>query len=413
VLSRDTVVGTISRKMVFGEMEVFGLGASLDPRGGTSGPITVKTVEFCQVGTIRSTQLFSALEAFPEERMRFEKLVHNRLEESVCTQITNRPAFDGMPNHLFSKVCNLLERRLCFTDDWIIQQGEQGECMVIINRGKAELVYSSIPVGMLWEGKTFGSPQMLGVERVYHASLLPKTTCHVLRMSKKALNSLATGTAERRWILSLRDRARATLEAETRLFQKKVREQKHMACSGMFQAAMAGQAQDSTRFLGSIFYAWKTYCSRLGASHGAKRFRSSGSQMRSTTSARSSATLESRRRRPNSKVVKQHDPEAIARLLKGTSAAMLQQQQLGGIACEPPPMNFIRGLKQVTLEDTGEGIVSATAWKPHAQSGRLDVWRSLAAPDWLVAVRDEIPSQFMLMKREARGEALSADERGK
>lgn len=384
VLLKDRVVGTVSNKMVFGEMEVFGM-SQVAGTDASATPI-VKTVEFCQVGTVDRLHLEKALKMFPEERPRFEQLVHTRLEESVCSHVSNQGCLEGMPPTLFSRVCGLLERRLCFQNATVVQHGDAGDSMIIVNRGKAELIYQQVCVGMLWPGKSFGSPQMLGVARHYHASLVPKTPCHLLLLTRQALNSLAIGTAERRWTLSLRHRAQATYESELKNFQKKVREQKHMACCGMFQTALAGDAEDTNRFLGSVFYAWATALPSRNT-FARKSLRPSIKPQASAVSARMSMlTMKSR-------------VSAAGRARRGVGCLADRL----GTPSEPPAIYFMRGLRRVQLEDTGEGIVSPDAWRLSAQHGRLDAWRCVAAPDWLAAVRDEIPNQFMRMKQEARG----------
>lgn len=433
---RETVIGTISRKMVFGEMSIFDLNQGQAVHERTL--ITVKTVEFCQVGTIRRPALFKALQDFPKERARFEQLVHNRLEESVHTQVSNRPCFEGMPTQLFSKVCSLLERRLLMAGEPVVTQGEPGESMIIINRGKAELVFNTIVAGMLWAGKNFGTPQMLGLERFYHATLLPKQTCHLLLLSKKSLHCLAVGTAERRWILSMRDRAQATFEAEMRVFHKKLREQKQIATSSMFLAAIAGCAELSTRFLGSVFYAWRSRTFSYGKSstrfaHGKDKKRGQASR-RSRTGAEITAMPGVAESHGGPKYASQscgggkyashrsHDDDSDSSE-ESEAAAAKQPRKIkvapvsyNWLARQPkrlldvldqPAMRVARGLRKVNLEDTGEGIVSSASWSIRAQSGRLDVWKSVDPPDWLLAVRAEIPNQCMVMKRTARGEALS------
>mmetsp|Transcript_15168 Transcript_15168/g.53243 ORF Transcript_15168/g.53243 Transcript_15168/m.53243 type:complete len:1715 (-) Transcript_15168:61-5205(-) len=405
----DTVIGTISKNMVFGEVSVFGLEGGARP--GT-GPVTVKTVEFCQLGTIRASSLFEVLRAFPTERPRFERLVHNRLEESVCTQVSSRPCFDGMPHHLVSKVCSIMERRLAFPGGAIVRQGEPGDSMVIINRGKADVVFSGVVVGMLWAGKTFGSPQMLGVERNNHATLIPKQTCHLLLMSRKSLNSLTVGAVERRWLLSMRERAQATLDAEMRLFHKKLREQKHIACAGMFLSAIAGDAHNSSRFLGSIFYAWMMHTFRLGKGALGTKLRAKDrkstapiSELKGSESGMrpSHARQHSDDEDEEGSPTRQRNPEMPMRLMRSSKRSV----RPGDIG-EAPAMHFGRGLRKVQLEDSGEGIVSSAAWRSEAQSGRLDIWKCTDPPEWLLAVRQEIPAQFMAMKREARGEAVPA-----
>merc|ERR1719464_1807218 len=71
-IAGDAIIGTISQNMVFGELEVFGLRA-------LSQDVQVRTQELCSVGSITHQELFTALSRHPEERCRFEGLVHARL----------------------------------------------------------------------------------------------------------------------------------------------------------------------------------------------------------------------------------------------------------------------------------------------------------------------------------------------
>lgn len=63
---------------------------------------------------------------------------------------------------------------------------------------------------------------------------------------------------------------------------------------------------------------------------------------------------------------------------------------------------------KVCLDDDAAGMICTSAWRPRAQTGRFDAWSGMAMPDWLLAVRDEMPKQLMMVKREAHGEYIDA-----
>jgi len=354
------VVGTISQKMVFGELEVFGIAES---RGKN---LEIRTVELCEVGSVTREQLFGVLSRFPEERWRFEQLVHGRLEGTVQPQVLGQHCFEGMPSHFLSNVCCHLDRRLCFEDTEVAREGEAGEAMFIVNRGKVEITYKGVTVSMLWAGKSFGAAQMLGLNREYHATLRSKGTCHLLALSRRALHTLAVGGTERPWMPTLRQRAQAILESELRLFERKWREHRHLLRSGAatalagdnaeFRIAREGQAA----LLHLVVVAWRR-------------------------SVKGRKQLAPTRRPAPAPVGKPAELEAF----------------LGGA----PPIRFSRGLRRVELEAAGEGVVSAADWRRVARSGRLDAWKTVASPGWLTAVREEIPNQLIALKQEARGEA--------
>lgn len=371
VLDGDRLIGTVSRRMVFGEMSVFGI-TSLSK--DLTSYVVVKTTEFCQVGVIPGHELLAALTVFPQERTRFEQLIHQRLESSVLQQVSNNPMFSGMPHNLFSNFCGILERNLYYKADVVVRQGDLGETMFMVNRGKAEIVYNATPVGLIWPGKTYGSPQMFHVASTYHAAVIPKTTCQFLLMRRKTFLSLAVGSVGRRWINSLRDRALATLESELRQFHRKMREHRHMA-----------RANSETLVLQPFFQAWAALSLSGGASFSRQRF--------------STAVHQAEVDRPSNH---RHKARRVFSQIYGKYGKVCSRK----VAEDGASMRFKRGLRITALENTGVGVVSSATWCAEKQFGRLDVWSSCDAPDWLSGVRKEIPEQLMMLKREARGGSL-------
>eukprot|EP00927_Polykrikos_kofoidii_P061493 TRINITY_DN56329_c0_g1_i1.p1 TRINITY_DN56329_c0_g1~~TRINITY_DN56329_c0_g1_i1.p1 ORF type:complete len:1322 (-),score=199.05 TRINITY_DN56329_c0_g1_i1:47-4012(-) len=365
---KETVVGTISNKMVFGEMGAFGIAEE-----DRNKRRICKTVEFCKVGTIGKSELFDILQKFPEERPRFEQLVHNRLEESVQAQVVAQPFFEGLSSLIISKICIQLTRRLFFPDIDVVQEGDSGDAMFIVNCGKLELCHGGVIVGMLLSGKSFGNAQLFGIDKQYHASMRPKRTCHMLELTRKALNSMAMATTDRRWLTKWRERARAGYESEMKLFRRRLREHRQMA---RVSCCSPKTGSIRTDLLRCIFAAWLA-----------------------------SARIPNKIKDGRSAIVKRSIVMAESNIGSRPSYALVADRDAKQVHAGPP-IRFSRGLRRVELEASSWGVMSTHCWGASSQTGRLDLWKGLPPPAWLVAVRHEIPRQLTALKTEARGGEL-------
>eukprot|EP00929_Paragymnodinium_shiwhaense_P115109 TRINITY_DN8372_c0_g1_i1.p1 TRINITY_DN8372_c0_g1~~TRINITY_DN8372_c0_g1_i1.p1 ORF type:complete len:1858 (-),score=413.42 TRINITY_DN8372_c0_g1_i1:76-5649(-) len=362
-----TVVGTISNRMIFGEMDVFGITVTGEDH--ETRRRTVKTVDLCKVGTVPKKQLLELFHKFPGERHRFERLVHNRLEETVYDRVTGLPCFSSMPSQLISQICFYLDRTIHLLNVDVVVQKQHGDTMFIVNCGKLDVIHGGIVVTTLLNGKAFGSPQLLGVEREYHATLRTKRTCQLLQLSRKTLQNIAQVRSERQWLANWRESSKVLLESELKLFRKRMREWKQMMQSN-FGAKFAQSYTTGPRmeFLRQILHSWLEVA-KLRALQEAEK------------EARRNSSL------PTSPRKRIEQAQAMEEVLSTGTA----------------PLRFCRGLKMVDLQDTCEGLVSDDAYQHWAQSGRLDLWKGLPTPTWLAMVRQEIPKHFMERKAEARG----------
>lgn len=381
-ISGNTVVGTLRSGTMFGEMHVFGIDD-----GGRK--IVVKTVELCKVGIVTKERLFNAITQFPEERVRIEKLVHNRLEETVYARVAQQPCFEGLQSSFLSKVCLYLDRRLCYADEVVVREGAPGESMFIVNRGKAELSYNGIVIGMLWPGKAFGAVQLHGIAREYHATLRAKRTCHLLGLCRKSLHAITVGATERQWMMAWQHQSKAAYESEVKVFKRKVREHRRMVRVGF------NIFGDPKVFLLGILTAWARLVRSIKDGFG---FADKPSEAVDPRRAR--LTVYSKRLMSEASQPKSHETYLCRCGLIKCRCGMDTKDS-------PPvsaPIKFSRGLQRVELEVNGAGVTSTDAWRHWGQSGRLDVWKGLQTPVWLAAVREEIPKQLMALKAEARGE---------
>eukprot|EP00931_Biecheleriopsis_adriatica_P073000 TRINITY_DN47374_c0_g1_i1.p1 TRINITY_DN47374_c0_g1~~TRINITY_DN47374_c0_g1_i1.p1 ORF type:complete len:1408 (-),score=265.25 TRINITY_DN47374_c0_g1_i1:74-4297(-) len=214
VMLKGAVIATMSPKMVAGVLEVFRIKINNDV-------VHMKSDDLCKVGAVSRSDLFKLLERFPEERGRFDGLVHNILEDTITMTMRKQPVFSGMPSQFLAKVCTLLQRHLTEEDEVVAEEGERGESLIILNTGKAEVIYRQLPVSMLWPGKSFGSAQLMAQASRYHATVKTKQPCHVLMLSRKSLSTLTPPGHERPWVTALRKRAEVQYSQEKKVFEKK------------------------------------------------------------------------------------------------------------------------------------------------------------------------------------------------
>lgn len=360
-LKDGTVVSTLRGGTIFGEMGVFGL-----PDEGSRN-VQVRAVELCKLGTVDKLQFLDALARFPEERGRFERIVHGRLEDTVHATVARLPCFEGLPNHFVSKLRLCLARHLVQEGQVLIREGDAGESMFVVNCGKMEISYSGIVVGMLWPGKAFGAPQLLGITREYHATLRAKKTCHVLAFSRSALSAMVLGPAERQWKAAWEHRAQAAYESELQAFKRKCREQRCMARVGQQMGAAISIGGVRNVLLCNIFAAWR---------------KAVGRQKRGSL--------------------------PVPRRLMGSRLAPPRPSALPGevppeVMQMAPPMMFSRRLRRVALESHSQSADSPDPlhW---ARDGRMDCWKGASTPRWLTATREEIGKQIVAHKANARGE---------
>lgn len=396
LLVEDTVVGTISNRMVFGEMDVFEISDKL----GHRNPI-VKTVDLCKVGTIRQYSLFEAFQKHPEERPRFERLVHNRLEASVYSQISSQPCFMALSGATLTRVCHTVERQLYLPRQDIIREGNAGDALHIVNRGKVEVVFNGIIVGLLGPGKSFGAAQLLGIARENHATLLTRATSHVLKLSRKSLVIITIQGQEKKWMRAWEAKAKVEYASDMQIFRRKLREQKQLARLGMTTKMTNANTEAEDHFnhdcvakelLRTGFASWREHW-RVEQRKKTYAFHAQLEAL--GMEARNSKKLSAYWYTANAG---QGGPQR-------SSTTFFNDESPGGINATNTPIMYSRGLRRVELDDRADrGAMSTESWHHYAQSRRLDLWRGAPAPAWLVAVRSEIPKQLQALKAAERGE---------
>jgi len=384
VLAKEKVVMSLSKKMVFGYLQLYGIGPV-----GNEDKMKLMPLEICKAVSITRQNLLPLLDQFPEERHRFESLVHKHLEDTVCKRIEKMPLFAHIPLEILSKIINIVERKIYMVHVNIVQEGDIGDSLVIVNQGKIELTTDGIAVGMLWPGKCFGAAQMLGMVDTYHATLHVKKTSHILHIDRKSFNTLAYQDSKRSWMSSLRQRAQAAYDSEVKVAKGIQRE----TCQLMRSAMMLSPEADAMMpFMRCILAVWQKIARE------AKGVIRKSTTRDLTTFALGMFSRPSTEKKP---CTPRHPPSR--------AKTVAQQYRMADDShLVAPPIRFSRRLRSVELEPSAEGVASAQGWIYSEQSGRLDRWRGQPAPAWLAAVRRDIPNQLMALKASARGEATDS-----
>jgi CRP-like cAMP-binding protein len=87
------------------------------------------------------------------------------------------------------EVVQLLHSMVFLPDDYIIRQGEHGNCMYFLSSGDVEVLVSGQKVAQLGAGSPFGEAALLQDEK-RNASVRALAYCDVYRLSKADFDSL-------------------------------------------------------------------------------------------------------------------------------------------------------------------------------------------------------------------------------
>jgi len=346
-LQKGAVMGTISPKMVFGILEVFGISE-------ISADMRIWSDEICKVGMLTQTKLCDLLHEFPEERGKFEKLVHSLMEDSVNQNLIALPFFSGLNNQQILTVCHLLDRRFFLPQVSIVKEGDGGGFMMVVNCGKVEIIYKDTYMGMLLSGKAFGVSQMMGLHTRYHATAKAKSTCHILLIWWHMLSGLIINAADLVWVKAMKQQAQEIYKSEVSTFAQKLQALSSKARSRHLLMDNVEIVSDLWS-LRDIFLEWYQVA---------------------TFSKRSPQKVSTPKARPTSQ------PAAGA----GIAAKELPEVPRVTPRGVVKPVRVRRDMRWVDVHTSGIQKESAH-WA--MQPGRLDTWKGFTEPSWLQAVRKE------------------------
>lgn len=360
-LQKGAVVGTISPGMLFGILEVFGIS-------DLSEDMRIRSDEICKVGVLTRAKLCDLLRDFPEERGKFEELVHNLMEDSVNHHLVALPFFSRLNNQQILTICHLLDRRFLLPDVTVVREGDGGDFMVVLNCGKAEIIFKSMTIGTLSPGKAFGAPQMMNIHSRYHATLKTKSTCHILLIYWHMMSGLIISAADLAWVEAMKQQAKKIHEKEVNNFSAKL--QRLSKTNRSTQILVENMDFASSPWtLKEIFQEWHVMACEGRVHRSSMMSRPLGSHSKTKTR--------------NLGIVGKDDSFKVT---TGTwTEAAVPKMVL-------KPLRFRRDMNWMDLKG---GRQSRSASKAQHRLGnprrcRLDIWKGLEDPEWLQEVRGDL-----------------------
>lgn len=97
--------------------------------------------------------------------------------------------FKNSQEFFVREAIQMLKPLIFLPEDYIIRQGEYGDCMYFLNSGEIEVLVNDSQVARLGPGATFGETSLLVGEK-RNASIHTLTHCEVYRLSKSDFDSL-------------------------------------------------------------------------------------------------------------------------------------------------------------------------------------------------------------------------------
>lgn len=123
----------------------------------------------------------------------FEELPHTlTIEISLYLNkdiITKVPIFKEANEIFIREIVQILEPVVYLPDDYIITQGEYGDCMYFLSSGEVEIIKDKQVIAQLGAGSPFGETALLKDEK-RTASVRAKTYCDLYRLSKENFDKL-------------------------------------------------------------------------------------------------------------------------------------------------------------------------------------------------------------------------------
>lgn len=359
-LQKGAVVGTISPGMLFGILEVFGIS-------DLSEDMRIRSDEICKVGVLTRAKLCALLHDFPEERGKFEELVHNLMEDSVNHHLVGLPFFSGLNNQQILTICHLLDRRFLLPDVTVVREGDGGDFMVVLNCGKAEIIFKSMAIGTLSPGKAFGAAQMMNIHSRYHATLKTKSTCHILLIYWHMMSGLIISAADLAWVEAMKQQAKKIHEKEVNNFSAKL--QRLSKTNRSTQILVENMDFASSPWtLKEIFQEWHVMACEGRVYRSSMMSRHLGSRPKTKTQ--------------HLGIVGKDDSFKVT---NGTWTAAVPKMVL-------KPLRFRRDMNWIDLKG---GRQSRSGSKAQHRLGnprrcRLDIWKGLEEPEWLQDVRGDV-----------------------
>jgi CRP-like cAMP-binding protein len=116
-------------------------------------------------------------------------LTHLQLLASEAESLSNLPVFQECEAEFLQELAEKLERRMFITGENIVTQGEDGDSMYIIARGKVNVMKGGMQLAMMCAGACFGELAVLGICSERAATVVCATPCDIQMLARDSLLS--------------------------------------------------------------------------------------------------------------------------------------------------------------------------------------------------------------------------------
>eukprot|EP00930_Biecheleria_cincta_P022754 TRINITY_DN16566_c0_g1_i3.p1 TRINITY_DN16566_c0_g1~~TRINITY_DN16566_c0_g1_i3.p1 ORF type:complete len:361 (+),score=64.58 TRINITY_DN16566_c0_g1_i3:105-1187(+) len=109
-----------------------------------------------------------------------------------------------------------------------------------------------------------GGAQMIGSQREYHASVVTKSTCHTLTLSRRRLGMIIPKGPERPWLTALKSRSEISYQSEVKYFRKRHLQQRLLNKTGLANSGGLTAIHDSM-FMHRLIACWHEFVQNGGS----------------------------------------------------------------------------------------------------------------------------------------------------
>jgi len=151
---------------------------------------TIRAKSVCACWVLSSEILTETLNEFPVELARFENLaMNNILSDKVAFQrvLSEFNFFSNCSSDFLERMATSVEGRRFEAHYNIVTQGEQGESVFFLHRGRAVVLVGGVQVGELNDRSCFGEMAVLGVSKDRTATIRTTTSSIVWELSRDIL----------------------------------------------------------------------------------------------------------------------------------------------------------------------------------------------------------------------------------
>lgn len=124
------------------------------------------------------------LDRYHAERSLFGTVIVKNLDITVPGRLLQLPLFKAFDRKFRMLVTLYCERHAFFPEHVIVQEGEVGDKIWILNLGPASLLKGKFAVKLLQPGSHYGCENMLGIVKCYVCAMKSVTVCHALSLNR-------------------------------------------------------------------------------------------------------------------------------------------------------------------------------------------------------------------------------------